>query len=327
MPSVESPPPSPWAKGVSSGRHGGLGQTIAVSTMWGAQGRYADLGDMVDGVREAGGARIEINYMPTQEQLEQLLARPDAVISSVHNICPRPTDACGLRIPDPSLVASDEGERRYAVALTKGTMDLCRRVGGAAIVVHAGDLAVDAEAERRLDALYRDGKGETDEFATLRAQIIAQRATVSGPAITQLLASLADLVPYAEAVGIRLGIETRQDYRDIPSIDELGVTLGRFASPMLGYWHDTGHAQRLDSLGYTPHEEWLRRHGERLVAMHLHDCVGLRDHLIPGRGRVDWRMVVSYLRPDTVPVAELDHYYAVADIREGLDFLRVAGFE
>ena len=67
--------------------------TLAVSTMWGAQGRYADLGEMVDGVRAAGGERIEINYMPTREQLEQLLARPDLVVSSVHNICPRPTDA------------------------------------------------------------------------------------------------------------------------------------------------------------------------------------------------------------------------------------------
>ena len=59
-----------------------LTPTIAVSTMWGAQGRYPDLGDMVDGVRDAGGKRIEINYMPTRQQLEQLLARPDAERSS-----------------------------------------------------------------------------------------------------------------------------------------------------------------------------------------------------------------------------------------------------
>src|SRR5947209_19746780 len=113
--------------------------TLSVSTMWGAQGRYADLGDMVDGVRAAGGERIEINYMPTIAQVEQLLARPDLVVSSVHNICPRPTDAAGNRIPDPSLAAADDAERQHAVALTKGTVDLCRRVGGSVIVVHAGD--------------------------------------------------------------------------------------------------------------------------------------------------------------------------------------------
>jgi sugar phosphate isomerase/epimerase len=300
---------------------------ISVSTMWGAQGRYPDLGEMVDGVREAGGGPIEINYMPTQEQLEQLLARPDLVISSVHNICPRPTDAQRNRIPDPSLVAADDAGRRHAVALTKGTMDLCRRVGGSVIVVHAGDLVVDLDAEKQLDTLYRDGKSETDACATLRAQIVAKRTAAAGPAIERLLLSLAELVPYAEVAGIRLGIETRQDYRDIPTIDELGVILERFSSPQIGYWHDTGHAERLASLGYVPHAAWLERHGHRLVAMHLHDCIGLRDHLIPGRGRVDWRMVVSYLRPDTVPVAELDHYFEVADIREGLDFLRDAGFE
>ncbi len=300
---------------------------IAVSTMWGAQGRYPDLGDMVDGVREAVGGPIEINYMPTREQLEQLLARPDCVVSSVHNYCPRPTDAAGNRIPDPSILAADDAERNHAVALTKATVDLCRRVGGTTIVVHAGDLTVDPEAEQRLNALYREGKGETDEFASLREEFIAKRASVAGPALDWFLVSLASLVPYAEATGIRLGVESRPEYRNLPAIDDLGVIFDRFPSPMLGYWHDTGHAQIQDNLGYVPHEEWLRRYGHRLVAMHLHDCTGLRDHVIPGRGRVDWRMVVSYVRPDTVPVAELDHYFEVADIREGLDFLRAAGFE
>lgn len=299
---------------------------IAISTMWGAQGRYPDLGEMVDGARAAGGGPVEINYMPTREQLEQLLARPDLVVTSVHNYCPRPTDARGHRIPDPSILAADDAERGHAIALTKATMDLCRRVGGTAVVVHAGDLTVDPEAEQRLTMLYRDGMSDTDEFASRRAAIVARRAAIAGPALAWLLVSLAELVPYAEATGIRLGIESRPEYRNIPSIDDLGIILDRFPSPVLGYWHDTGHAEIQANLGYVPHEEWLRRYGHRLVAMHLHDCNGLRDHLIPGRGRVDWRMVVSYLRPDTLPVAELDHYFAVDDIRAGLDFLRAAGF-
>jgi sugar phosphate isomerase/epimerase len=311
------------------GRGGGLGRvaTLSVSTMWGAQGRYADLGEMVDGVRAAGGERIEINYMPTREQLEQLLARPDLVVSSVHNICPRPTDANGQRIADPSLVAADEAERRHAVALTKATMDLARRLGADAIVVHAGELVVAPEEKQRLDALYRDGKAETDEFAALRERIVAARRAVAPPAIERLIASLRALVPYAEVAGVRLGLESRQDYRDIPALDDCAAIFDTFASPMLGYWHDTGHAQRQANLGYTPHEAWLRQLGKRLVGFHLHDCLGLRDHLIPGRGRVDFAMVVSYLRAETVPACEFDYYEEVADIREGLNFLRTAGFE
>jgi sugar phosphate isomerase/epimerase len=301
--------------------------TLSVSTMWGAQGRYPDLGDMVDGVRDAGGARIEINYMPTREQLEQLLARPDLVVSSVHNFCPRPTDARGNRIPDPSLVAEDADERRHAIALTRATMDLAARLDADAIVVHAGELVVLPDDERRLDAMYRHGLASTDEFATLRETIVAARRRIVGPALDHLLLSLADLVPYAEQIGVRLGIESRQDYRDIPALEDCAAIFDRFTSPLLGYWHDTGHAQRQANLGYTPHEEWLKQLGRRLVAMHLHDCEGLRDHLIPGRGRVDFRMVVSYLRPDTVPACEFDYYYDVADIREGLAYLRAAGFE
>ncbi len=301
--------------------------TLSVSTMWGAQGRYADLGDMVDGVRAAGGARIEINYMPTREQLAQLLARPDLVVSSVHNICPRPTDAQGQRIPDPSLVATDDAERRHAVALTKATMDLARRLGSDAVVVHAGELTVLPDDEKRLDDLYRAGAAESDAFAALRERIVAARREVAAPALERLIASLRELAPYAEATGVRLGLESRQDYRDIPILDDCDTIFGSIASPMVGYWHDTGHAQRQANLGYTPHEAWLQHLGHRLVGFHLHDCLGLRDHLIPGRGRVDFAMVVSYLRADTIPACEFDYYEDVADIREGLDYLRAVGFE
>lgn len=301
--------------------------TLAVSTMWGAQGRYADLGEMVDCVRAAGGARIEINYMPTRAQLEQLLARPDLVVSSIHNICPRPTDATGQRIPDPSLVAADDAERHHAVALTKATMDLARRLGADAIVVHAGELTVLPDDEKRLDDLYRTGAAETDEFATLRARIVAARRVVAPPALERLVASLRDLSSYAEATGVRLGLESRQDYRDIPTLDDCETIFGSGLSPMIGYWHDTGHAERHANLGYTPHEAWLRQLGHRLVGFHLHDCLGLRDHLIPGRGRVDFAMVVSYLRAETVPACEFDYNEEIADIREGLDYLRAVGFE
>jgi len=301
--------------------------TLAISTMWGAQGRYANLGDMVDGVRAAGGERIEINYMPTREQLAQLLARPDLVVSSVHNICPRPTDETGARIPDPSLVATDEDERRAAVALTKATMDLALRVGTDAVVVHAGWLIVSPDEEAWLEKLYREGYGGNPDYLLVQGSIRAKRAIAAAPAMTQLHRSLADLVPYAEATGVRLGLETRQDYRDMPVLEEATELLDAFPSPMLGYWHDTGHAQRLETLGYYPHRAWLDTLGHRLVGMHLHDCRGLRDHLIPGRGTVDFRTVVSYLRADTVPSCEFDYNVEVADLREGLDYLRAIGFE
>ena len=295
--------------------------------MWGAQGRYPDLGDMVDGVREAGGDRIEINYMPTQEQLAQLLARPDLVVSSVHTICPRPTNAAGERIPDPSLVAADEDERRAAVALTRSTMDLACRVGADAVVVHAGEVVAYPEGIAYLDRLYRDGLTTHPHFVDVKRAIAAHRQHWAGAAMVQLHHSLAELVPYAEATGVRLGLETRQEYHLMPILEEAEELLDTFPSPMLGYWHDTGHAARLEALGWYTSAEWLRRLGGRLVGLHLHDCRGLRDHLIPGRGDVDFAAVLPYVRADTVPSCEFDYYEEVSDIRTGLDFLRRLGFE
>ncbi len=295
--------------------------------MWGAQGRYADLGDMVDGVREAGGERIEINYMPTREQLAQLLARPDLVVSSVHNICPRPTDATGGRIPDPSLVAADDDERRAAVALTRATMDLARRVGADAVVVHAGEVVAAPEDEARLVALCRAGGFGSDEYLAVQGRVRAAREQAGRPATDRLYLSLRELVLHAEATGVRLGLETRQEFNALPLLEEAEAMLSVFPSPMLGYWHDTGHAQRLQALGWCSAWEWLARLGGRLVGMHLHDCRGLRDHLIPSRGDVDFAAVLPYLRTDTVPSCEFDFYEEVSDIREGLDYLRRMGFE
>ncbi len=282
---------------------------------------------MVDGVRAAGGTRIEINYMPTREQLAQLLARPDLVVSSVHNFCPRPTNADASRIPDPDLASPDAAERAHAVALTRATLDLAARVGADAIVVHAGDLVVAPDDEARLEGLYRAGQSETDEYATLRGQIAAARRLAGWSRLHTLSGSLVEIVAYAEAVGVRVGIESRQDYRDLLSLLELQYLLSYLPSPMIGYWHDTGHAQRQENLGFFSHRAWLDTFHDRLVGFHLHDCNGLRDHLIPGRGRIDWAMVVSYLRPDTIPSCEFDYYEEVADIREGLNFLRTQGFE
>ena len=54
---------------------------------------------------------------------------------------------------------------------------------------------------------------------------------------------------------------------------------------VVGYWHDVGHAQTLEHLSLCSHEEWLRRFAGQMVGVHLHDVVGVRDHLAAGLTR------------------------------------------
>ena len=83
---------------------------------------------------------------------------------------------------------------------------------------------------------------------------------------------LKPIVEHAAAKNIRLGIEGRRGYEEIPSERELPALLDELNSPQVGYWHDMGHIQIKENLGFVDHEEWLR--SDRAAHARL-SCAGL----------------------------------------------------
>ena len=61
---------------------------------------------------------------------------------------------------------------------------------------------------------------------------------------------LKKLLPAAEAQGIKLGIENRQALEELPFESDFQFLFRELASPNLVYWHDTGHAQIKENLGF-----------------------------------------------------------------------------
>jgi hypothetical protein len=78
---------------------------------------------------------------------------------------------------------------------------------------------------------------------------------------------LKPIIEHAAANKIRLGIEGRRGYEEIPSERELPTLLDEFNSPQVGYWHDIGHIQIKENLGFINHEEWLRAIGPRTLGL------------------------------------------------------------
>ncbi len=65
----------------------------------------------------------------------------------------------------------------------------------------------------------------------------------------------------------------------------LGAIFDTFKGAPIGYWHDTGHAHANEILGLIPKNSLLQNYADQLIGIHLHDAIGLDDHIPPGSRR------------------------------------------
>ena len=88
---------------------------------------------------------------------------------------------------------------------------------------------------------------------------------------------------------VALGIENREALEEVPLDNEMAQFLGEFPSATVRYWHDTGHAQIKEHLGFLHHVTHLGQLADRLGGFHLHDVeFPGSDHREPGTGSVDF---------------------------------------
>ncbi len=297
---------------------------LAISTSWNAF-RNSDGVKIVSEVKRLGFQEVELSFDLTPEILEGIerLTRDEAIrVVSLHNFCPIPDSVRREEaLPDHYSMASlDETERQLAVRFTKRTIDTAKRFAARAVVLHAGRVEI-PDRTRELTDLYVRGEAASKELAQVRSEVLAQREAAKKPYLESALKSLDELERYARDRGILLGIENRYYYREIPSFEEIGVILAAIKGSAIRYWHDVGHAQLMENLGFTTHKEFLDTYAHSLLGMHLHDITGYHDHKAPSRGTFDFNSLIPYITKDTVKVIEA-HYPATAgEIKTGKKFL------
>lgn len=296
---------------------------ISLSTMWSL--KYKSMAGFVRKAREFGFTHLELNASLTPEKLDELLAIEGLPISSVHAPCPNARNREGVEANALSLSALNEDERREAVDFTKATIDLAQRVGAKFVVVHAGWVVMNPGLEHEMRRLYEQGQASSDEFNSIKAKLMAAREFFACPHLEAAKESLLDLAGYARSRGVRIGLENRSDYHEIPTIDEMLDILGELPPEAAGYWHDVGHAEIQSRLGFTPHEDWFAALSDRMLGVHLHDIRGLSDHQAPGIGEQDWDMIAANIPEAAVRVCEIVQWNKVKDARHAVPFLRGKG--
>jgi sugar phosphate isomerase/epimerase len=230
-----------------------------------------------------------------------------------------------LRRADIVYTSLDDERRQRAVALTKNSIDIAAEYGARLVVLHPGQTGASPEIEAQLKQLFAQGKISAPEADALRVQLAIERAHQHRERMDALRRSLDELVAHALARKVKLGLENRPAH-EITNFAEVGEILSWYPDDVIGYWHDTGHAQVQANLGFTPHADWLRAYASRIIGMHLHDARGVTNHHAPGTGNVEWRALAPLAPRNGVRVLEVDKTVSPEQVRASVEYLRVSGW-
>jgi sugar phosphate isomerase/epimerase len=222
------------------------------------------------------------------------------------------------------LASTDDRLRMATIDGMCDTIDLARRLDAKAVVVHAG--GVGGPLEERCRQMMRSWKTwrDTPTLAGELKEIQAARAREAPAFVERTIESLTEVL--RRSGEFPLGLETRYVYPQIPLPDELEQIWAEVPGDCLYYWHDVGHARVQQLFGGIPEMSWLTRFGDRLLGVHLHDMVGIRDHMPPGVGELDLAGVAERIRSrDGIRVLEMGSHYVAEAVQAGREHLESLG--
>ncbi|HET9856213.1 MAG TPA: TIM barrel protein, partial [Chthoniobacterales bacterium] len=105
--------------------------------------------------------------------------------------------------------------------------------------------------------IKRARKGEllSREYVRDKIRAVEKREAASAAHLERVKDCLRRILEYTAPKKVKLGIEGRRGYEEIPSERELPALLDELNSPQVGYWHDFGHIQIKENLAFLDHAE------------------------------------------------------------------------
>lgn len=278
---------------------------LSLSTCWNAH-RYTDGSVLAMEVRDMGFEWLEISHgapVTLLPGLLQAVGKGVVKVSSLHAPCPAAIEVQG-DAPDAFEFTSPRAEvRRRALSLTVATLEMAAKFGVERVVLHLGRVPM-PDATARLEALALSGELHGRAYVEEKLKAVTLRSKAAAQAMARVEEALQELLPHCEKHRVRLGLETRSHFEQVPSVAEMNQLLAKYAEcPWVGAWHDFGHVQRQANLGFLNHADFLGQIAPRLIGCHVHDVQWPhRDHQIPLRfGGVDFEGLLP-LVPKEVPL-------------------------
>lgn len=280
---------------------------------------------MLREIRDLGFEYAELSHGTRISLLPGILEAVDAgeiKISSLHNFCPLPI---GVNNSAPNLYqfsAERSRERELAWRYTVKTLEFAQRVKAPVVVLHLGSIELKNYTDRLLEMVGRQ-ENDSPKYQKLCAEVEQKREGIKEPFWERVKDFLKKLLPEAESRNLKLGVENRQALEELPFEGDFQFLFRELASPNLVYWHDTGHAQIKENLGFFPHLMQLESNADRLYGMHIHDVqFPGRDHCAPGTGVIDFSALKPLVRDEHVKVFELSPSLTADEVKSGTSHVR-----
>jgi sugar phosphate isomerase/epimerase len=296
---------------------------LAFSTCWN-NSRHHDGETMIEEIVGLGFRHIELSHGMTVAKLpgiRRAFERGLFSCAGVHNYFPSPVEVM-IDAPDAYEFTSHRmPDRRRAMDMTMRTLEVAAEFRAGYLVLHMGSVPMNPTRwTRRLTAVVADGRAHTPAFTKRKIAFVKKREKLGPLYYRRAVEALEEIAARAAELGVRLAVESRSRYEDMPSEREMLALQAHFAdNPWVGYWHDFGHVQLKHNLGLLDHGEWLARIAPHLIGGHVHDVEWpARDHRVPFAGTIDFARLLEHFPPGCPLVWELSPTRDAGQIREAL---------
>ena len=297
----------------------------SLSTCWNSH-RHSDGRAMLREIRDLGFEYAELSHGIRVSLMPGILEAVEAgeiKISSLHNFCPLPM---GVNHAAPNLYEFSDERPRYrelAIKHTLKTFEFAGRVKAPVVVLHLGSMEL-KDYTGKLCTMLERGQRATAKYDKLCAEASKAREARKGRFVENVYDTVRKLLPEAEQRGLKLGCENRQALEEIPVESDFQFLFRELGSQNLVYWHDTGHAQIKENLGFIHHALHLESLASRLAGFHVHDVIyPAGDHAAPGTGTVDFASLKPFVKPEHIKVFELSPSLPVEAVKCGIAHVKL----
>lgn len=280
---------------------------------------------MIEEIVSLGFSHIELSHGMTVAKvpgIRKAFQRGLFTCAGVHNFFPSPVEVM-IDAPDAYEFTSHRAfERQRAMDMSLRTLDLAAELKAHYLVLHMGSVPLNPNKfTNRLTAMVAAGRQTHPDYVKAKIKFVRKRAKIAPLYYHRAMEALGIIVERAAAVGVKLAIESRSSFEDVPNEREMFDLQSHFAdNPWVGYWHDFGHVQLKHNLGLLDHCEWLERIAPYLMGGHVHDVEWpARDHRTPFSGTLDYAALLRFF-PVRCPLTwELSSSRDAGEIRAALD--------